>query len=58
MHAKPGGIRTQRELGGGTLFDLGVYCINAARLMFRAEPTEVFAYSIDARARTCQRWTR
>lgn len=47
MHAKPGGIRTKRELGGGTLFDLGVYCINAARLMFRAEPTEVFAYSID-----------
>ena len=47
MHATPGGIRTRRELGGGTLFDLGVYCINAARLMFRAEPTEVFAYSID-----------
>jgi predicted dehydrogenase len=47
MHAKPRGIRTKRELGGGTLFDLGVYCINAARLMFRAEPTEVFAYSID-----------
>lgn len=47
MHAKPGGIRTKRELGGGTLFDLGVYCINAARLMFRAEPTEVFAYSVD-----------
>jgi len=47
MHAKPHGIRTQRELGGGTLFDLGVYCINAARLMFRAEPTEVFASSID-----------
>lgn len=47
MHAVAGGIRTQRELGGGTLFDLGVYCINAARLMFRAEPTEVFAYSID-----------
>lgn len=42
-----GGIRTRRELGGGTLFDLGVYCINAARVMFRAEPTEVFAYSID-----------
>jgi len=47
MHAKPRGIRTQRELGGGTLYDLGVYCINAARLLFRAEPTEVFAYSID-----------
>jgi glucose-fructose oxidoreductase len=47
MHAKPGGIRTQRELGGGTLYDLGIYCINTARLMFGAEPTEVFASSID-----------
>ena len=47
MHAQPGGIRTQRELGGGTLFDLGVYCINTARLMFGAEPIEVFASSID-----------
>jgi len=47
MHAKPGGIRTQRELGGGTLYDLGIYCINTARLMFGAEPTEVFANSID-----------
>ena len=47
MHARPGGIRTQRELGGGTLFDLGVYCINTARLMFRAEPIEVMARSID-----------
>jgi glucose-fructose oxidoreductase len=47
MHAKPGGIRTQRELGGGTLYDLGIYCINTARLMFDAEPIEVFASSID-----------
>jgi predicted dehydrogenase len=47
MHARPGGIRTQRELGGGTLFDLGVYCINTARLMFNAEPIEVMARSID-----------
>ena len=47
MHAKPGGIRTQRELGGGTLYDLGIYCINTARLMFGAEPIEVFASSID-----------
>ena len=47
MHARPGGIRTQRELGGGTLFDLGIYCINTSRLMFNAEPIEVFAESID-----------
>jgi predicted dehydrogenase len=47
MHAVPGGIRTQREMGGGTLYDLGIYCINTARLMFGAEPTQVFASSID-----------
>lgn len=29
--------------GGGPLFDMGVYCINAARYLFRAEPLEVCA---------------
>jgi glucose-fructose oxidoreductase len=32
--------------GGGTLYDIGIYCINAARYVFRAEPTEVTATSI------------
>jgi glucose-fructose oxidoreductase len=40
-----GNIRLKPELGGGTLYDLGVYCINAARYLFRDEPTEVFAFS-------------
>lgn len=40
-----GNIRLKRDLGGGTLYDLGVYCINAARYLFRDEPTEVFAFS-------------
>ena len=31
--------------GGGPVFDMGVYCINAARYLFRAEPTEVWATS-------------
>ncbi len=31
------------ERGGGPVYDMGVYCINAARYLFRAEPTEVFA---------------
>ncbi len=39
-------IRTKKETGGGTLYDIGVYCINAARYLFRDEPTEVFATSI------------
>ena len=47
MRAKPGNIRTRPETGGGTLYDLGVYCINAARMFFGSEPGEVFASSID-----------
>ena len=35
MQAKPDGIRTTPETGGGTLYNLGVYCINAARMVFR-----------------------
>ncbi|HYC35465.1 MAG TPA: Gfo/Idh/MocA family oxidoreductase [Usitatibacter sp.] len=31
------------ERGGGTFYDIGIYCINAARHVFRAEPTEVVA---------------
>ncbi len=31
------------ERGGGPIYDMGVYCINAARYLFRAEPTEIFA---------------
>ena len=33
------------ENGGGPVYDMGVYCINAARYLFQAEPTEVFASS-------------
>jgi predicted dehydrogenase len=33
------------EKGGGPVYDMGVYCINAARYLFQAEPTEVFAFS-------------
>lgn len=43
MQAKGGNIRLEKELGGGPLFDLGVYCINAARYLFGAEPSEVSA---------------
>jgi predicted dehydrogenase len=39
------GIRTSREHGGGTLYDIGIYCINAARYLFQADPQNVFAFS-------------
>jgi len=40
-----GNTRLERGLGGGPIYDIGVYCINAARYVFGAEPYEVFAYS-------------
>jgi predicted dehydrogenase len=40
-----GNSRLDEELAGGPLYDIGVYCINAARNLFQAEPTEVFAFT-------------
>jgi len=45
MQVEDGNIRLNKELGGGTLYDIGIYCINAARYLFQDEPTEVFAFS-------------
>ena len=39
----PGDIRARRETGGGAFWDIGIYCINAARSLFRGEPIEVLA---------------
>jgi len=48
MTVRRGDIRTRKEMGGGTLYDIGVYCINAARYLFRAEPDEVMAISVNS----------
>ena len=48
---KPGNIRTQKKLGGGAAYDIGIYCINAARYLFRAEPIEVSAYTLKTDAK-------
>jgi glucose-fructose oxidoreductase len=48
MTVRQGDIRTKKAYGGGTLYDIGVYCINAARSLFRAEPTQVSAMSINS----------
>jgi glucose-fructose oxidoreductase len=46
MHVKEGNIRLSDESrGGGPVYDIGIYCINAARYLFRSEPEEVFAFS-------------
>jgi len=40
-----GNTRLQGDLGGGPLFDMGIYCINAARYLFGEEPYEVFSFA-------------
>ena len=61
MTVKDGDIRLNpREQGGGTLYDIGVYCINAVRNLFGAEPMEVVAFSAnkgDERFLQCEETT-
>jgi len=48
MTVVPDNIRVKRALGGGVLYDIGIYCINAARSLFRDEPNEVRAAAAGA----------
>lgn len=43
LSVEPPNIRVEPEMGGGTLYDIGIYCINAARYLFRDEPLVVQA---------------
>jgi predicted dehydrogenase len=36
-------VKEPNARGGGPVYDMGVYCINAARYLFGSEPTEIFA---------------
>jgi glucose-fructose oxidoreductase len=41
----PDNSRTRGARAAGPLRDIGIYCINAARYLFREEPTEVVAFA-------------
>lgn len=49
MQIKDGNTRVQPRRGGGPLYDIGTYCINAARYLFRTEPIEVTALRLAGR---------
>lgn len=40
----PDNSRLDKNLGGHPLLDVGIYCVNAARYLFRDEPIEVSAF--------------
>ncbi|AGS26514.1 Gfo/Idh/MocA family protein [Rhizobium etli] len=55
FQSQTGNHRLKSEFWGGPLQDIGIYCINAARHVFEAEPVEVFAMA--ARPQNDQRFT-
>jgi glucose-fructose oxidoreductase len=46
QQVKAGNSRLKGDVGGGPLYDMGVYCINAARYLFKAEPEQVMAWNV------------
>jgi glucose-fructose oxidoreductase len=46
MQVKDGNVRLSKRRGGGTLYDIGIYCINAARSIFESEPERVSAVQL------------
>ncbi len=45
MQLRDGNIRSSKQMGGGPLNDIGIYCLNAARYIFRSEPIKVMAFA-------------
>jgi predicted dehydrogenase len=43
MQVSEDNIRLERKKGGGPLYDIGIYCINAARYCLSEDPIEVWA---------------
>lgn len=38
----------ETENGGGAVYDIGIYCLNAARYLFKDEPMEVMAFAANS----------
>ena len=49
MQVSPENVRLKRAKGGGPLYDIGVYCINAARYTLSEEPIQVWATATRSR---------
>jgi predicted dehydrogenase len=43
---RPGDIRLVRDMGGGSIWDVGCYPISYARMLVGAEPLEVFGWQV------------
>lgn len=46
MQVEADNVRVDLSLGGGPMEDIGIYCLNAARYLFQAEPDTVTAFAV------------
>ena len=46
MLNRPGNFRFEKEMGGGSIWDIGCYPISYARMIAGAEPLEVFGWQV------------
>jgi glucose-fructose oxidoreductase len=51
MQVSEDNIRLERDKGGGPLYDIGIYCINAARYCLSEDPVQVWATAAKSRDR-------
>ena len=49
QQVRRGDTRLDPNVGGGPLPDIGIYCINAARYVYQAEPYEVLAMQLNSK---------
>jgi glucose-fructose oxidoreductase len=49
LQVREGNTRVQPRRGAGPIYDIGTYCVNASRYLFRAEPLEVMAMRVSGR---------
>jgi predicted dehydrogenase len=49
MQVRDGNTRVQPRRGAGPLYDIGIYCVNAARYLFRSEPLDVYGSKLQGR---------
>lgn len=47
MVADPQNVRLDADLGGGSLLDVGCYCVNASRTLLGSEPLEAQAFAVN-----------
>ena len=46
LQVREGNTRVQARRGAGPIYDIGIYCVNAARYLFQAEPVEITAMKV------------